>query len=287
MNHHAARLSVDKALVGNVEIFDQITEGRALGPSYGTGQICLSAPTPVIALSQLLLRSRSILPQKLDAPSFRRGAIVEILLGAAFPIPYGRNTFLRSLWAEEAMNRAENMLELILLLEKHSWTKPDSPLTLRLEGALAKQIAAIFRSLNVRVGEPSQLCTDSLEGIVTGLAELFNPGSDELVVVTELAMLALPTSKRKALVLAAAELVSQFLLNKFRNRHSAQIRVTLERRAGRKALFLMEDPGRSIEAKLPTVSVSIVSRLARLLEAEVLYRRSRLGGTTTEFLFPA
>ena len=55
------------------------------------------------------------------------------------------------------MNRAENMLELILLLEKHSWTKPDNPLTLHLEAALAEHIATIFRSLNVYPQEPSNM----------------------------------------------------------------------------------------------------------------------------------
>jgi hypothetical protein len=46
------------------------------------------------------------------------------------------------------------MLELILLLER---TKPDNPLTLRLEAALAEHIATIFRSLNVYPQEPSNM----------------------------------------------------------------------------------------------------------------------------------
>jgi hypothetical protein len=88
-----------------------------------------------------------------DAP-WRRGVP---LLGAAFSILWAATHSCGLSGAEKAMNRAENMLELILLLEKHSWTKPDSPLTLRLEAALAEHIATIFRSLNVNPREPSNM----------------------------------------------------------------------------------------------------------------------------------
>src|ERR1700737_2086449 len=113
MDYYAARSEVDKNLVAEVELFDADNSGsgaraepydgagsrykRSTGAftsgcetsRYVPGEICLSA-SPVVVLSQRLLQSRSpILPQKLDAPSFRRSAIVEIMLGAAFPIPSG------------------------------------------------------------------------------------------------------------------------------------------------------------------------------------------------------
>jgi hypothetical protein len=309
MDYHETRSAVDTNLVPSAELSDADNSGscaeaelydRAVSHQkrspgaprleyeplrYVPGQIYHSASASVVALSQQLLQSRSVLSQKRDASPFRRSAIVETLLGAAFLIPSGGNTFLRSLWAEEAMNRAENMLELVQLLEKLSWTRTDSPLTLCLEAALAEQIATIFRSLNVEPEEPSKLCTNTLEGIVIGLTELFNPNGNE-VIITEFAMLSLPASKRRAFVLAVVELVCQILLHQLRHQRHAQIHITLERRVGRKAFFRMEDTGRCIEANLPTTSVSIVARLVRLLETEILYRRSHLGGTAIEFLFP-
>jgi hypothetical protein len=124
------------------------------------------------------------------------------------------------------------------------------------------------------------------EASVLGLAELFNPDGDEIVTVTELAMLALSPYKRRAFILAVVELVSQILLHKFRNQRSAQIRITLERQIGRKALFRIEDAKYCIEASLPATSISIVSRLTHLLEAEVIYRRPHLGASKVEFFFP-
>lgn len=237
------------------------------------------------ALARRLLRS---LPKssKADSISFRHGTVVQTLLGAAFPLPSGGRAFLRPLWAEEAMNRAMNTVQLVLLLGARSSKGPEIPLTQRLESALAETIAALFRSLHVLPETAVMPCAGPLSGIVTGLVELFSPGVSGITVTANLTALALPAYRRRALVLAAAELVTQAILLGARGRRPGQILVALEPIGSRQALLSIEDDVHRADASPPVDRFGIVSGLAGLLEAEVTYRRSHLGGTAAELLFP-
>jgi hypothetical protein len=121
---------------------------------------------------------------------------------------------------------------------------------------------------------------------VAGLVELFSPAAGGITIATNLTALALPAYRRRALVLTAAELVTQALLRSARGKHPGQIRVALGPIDDRQALLLIDDDVHCADASLPADRFDIVSGLADLLEAEVAYRRSSRGGCSAALRFP-
>ena len=184
------------------------------------------------------------------------------------------------------MNRATNMLQLVLLLEESSGQEEGGGPRQRLELALAENIATLFRSLHVLPETMVLPCNETLIGIVSGLVELFTPTVGYIGLTMRVSALCLPAYKRRALVLAATEFVTQTILHSFSGLPQAQIRITLEPIGNLEAIFMLEHDGFCADPATLAQSFGIAETLTALMEAEVVYRRSCLGGILIEFLFP-
>jgi hypothetical protein len=219
--------------------------------------------------------------------AFRRHGLIEILFGAAFPIPPGGPASLRPIWADEAMSRANTMLQLVLMLDAHSGNAPQSALTLQLEHALAKHIALLFRSLDALPETVRLPCAEPMHCLLTSIVELFRPAVGELDIVVDVAPLVLPAYKRRALVLAATQIVTAAILHGFRPRKHGRIRVVLSRAQGGSSTLVVEDDACSSARYLSEATFDAIDSLARLLEAEMVCRQSELGGAAIELRFPS
>ncbi len=231
------------------------------------------------------IRRSAIASFRGNAP-MRRTAMLGILFEAACPTSCGGRDVLRPLWAEEAMHRATNMLQFVLLLERESWTGSSNPVDIEIECAMARSLAAAFRSLDMSKEDALLPCAEPLRAVVSGLVALFGPINGDITLRMDLVRLALPAYKRRALVLAANELVTNALKHAFRGCRAGAVSVTLDRVDCANGRLLVEDSGAGIDLTRPGVGCTIVAGLAGLLEADLLYRRSALGGTAAEFQFP-
>ena len=251
----------------------------------------IAAGLPAELEAELEADLGSALAKRVDGP-FRRGALVGTLFRSAFPVQMGGVPALQPLFAAEAMSRARTMLGLVLLLEQNSWhgDKPwypnVSPLTLHLELAVAKSIVSLFDALAVDSGHDARPCNEILAGLLSGFVELFGPGVGHLSLDLEAETLHLAGFKRRALVLAAIDLINRSMLHGLRRPHRGHFRATLRRSAGRRAEFTLEHHDRTVELAPPRESFGILGMMAALLEADLVCRRSPMGGSTIELQFP-
>jgi two-component sensor histidine kinase len=213
--------------------------------------------------------------------------MLAILFDAAGPASCGGPDVLRPLWAEEAMHRSANLLQLALALERLTWNGIESEMTGRLEYALAEGLAASYRSLDIGRQDELLSCNETLRAVVANLVALFGPTVGEISLKTDLMRLSLPAYKRRALVLVASELVINALKHAFPDRQSGRIAVALGRVDAATVRLAVEDDGRGFALLRPGTGLAIVGGLAGLLEADLVYRRSALGGTAAEFQLPA
>jgi hypothetical protein len=226
-----------------------------------------------------------------DGP-FRRSALTSLLFRSTFPVHAGDVPALQPIFAAEAMSRARTMFGLVLLLEEKSWSGdepwyPDaSPLTLRLELTLAQNIVSLFDRLGLEGGHDARPCDTLLGGILSGFIALFGPGIGRPSLELEADPVPLAGYKRRALVLAAAQLVNQAMLHNLPRPHHGQFRAILRTRADGKGEFILEHDGRNVELVPPGDPCSGLGAMAALLEAEMVCRRSATGGHVVELRFP-
>ena len=213
-----------------------------------------------------------------------RANLLEALVGMAFPVPT-EDPSLRAIWAVEAMNRSLNMLRLVMLHEARWSDRPQSSLCAQLELGLGKQLSLLFASLTILKEYKRQPCSDALFGIIVGLDALFGSVAGEVVLYTDLPPISLPSRKRRALVLAAAELVTRLLLEKPRRSIPLQVSVTLKQASAETAVLLVEDDLPVGAADNSPEGLEIVSDLASILDGELVLRQSSLGGTAAELHF--
>ena len=233
----------------------------------------------------------SALADRKDGP-FRRSALVGTLFRSAFPTRTGGAPTLQPIFAAEALSRARTMFALVLMLEEKSWSGdepwyPDvSPMRLSQEITLAKHLVELLETLALESGADPLPCDRLLRGILAGFTELFGPGIGQLSFELEAETLALAGFKRRALVLAAADLINRSMLRSLPQPHSGQFRATLRRVAVDRGEFVLEHNGRNVELALPGEPSSVLAMMAALLEAELVFRRSATGGPAVEFRFP-
>lgn len=223
-------------------------------------------------------------PATHDRAARRRSALIDTLFIAAFPIPGDGRSFLRPLWADEAMNRASDSLQLVLMLERSAWQDPRH-IGASLELELARKLAGIFHSLQLTPESAKLPATDALKGVLCGMAGLFGPAIGTVELDLSLTPIRLAPYRRRALVLVAAEIMTKALLWSVRT--ELRVRAVLDFTADRQLRLLVEHDGFLPEAISDNRSSDIVSGLAALLEAELVYRRSQRGGTAIELLLPA
>ncbi len=111
-----------------------------------------------------------------------------------------------------------------------------------------------------------------LRDVVAGLGALFGRPSG-VIVATEIKALSLPSYKRRALVLAANELVVNSLLHAFHGRRTGVIEIALTVRAAKSASLCVADDGIGFTGQRPNLNCGVAAGLAGLLEAELEYAR--------------
>lgn len=221
-----------------------------------------------------------------ERPTQRRGAMLAVLFEASRPICRGGLDGPSPLWAEEAMHRAVNLLQLVMTLEQRTWHSDESAISAQLELALARNLANALSGLELKEPDAVLPCSDALRSVTSNLVALFGPTAGDIRLHTSLTRLALLANKRRALVLAAHELVVNAVKHAFCGRDRGDVVVTLDRPCATTARLLVEDDGPGFSAERPGMGLSIIASLASVLDADCIYCRSRLGGTSAELLFP-
>jgi hypothetical protein len=193
---------------------------------------------------------------------------------------------LYPLWAEERMHRAYSMLRLCQTVGCTNPDGDDDRLNCDIQFALARGLAARYRSL-VEVAEYEKVpCSAILRGVVTNLVELFG-SVREVQLRTDIEPLSLPAYQRRALVLAASELVINAVLHAFKGRRQGRIRVVLRILGYQHARLTVADDGIGYDMDPVVVECGVAGGLAGVLQADLLYGPFSRTGTVSEITFPA
>ena len=208
------------------------------------------------------------------------GDALGILLGSTFPLSGGGCEVLRPLWAEEAMHRAYGFARLSDARDR----RRERTQTSAVDSVIARDLAARFRELEVDGERELRPCAAVLGDIVTGLGKLFGRPAGVAVAV-EVQAMSLPSYKRRALVLAAHELVVNSLLHAFHGRGSGGVEVNLRVRGGKSATLRVADDGVGFTDFRPNLDCGVAAGFAGLLEADLAYER-KAGRTIAEIEFP-
>lgn len=206
-----------------------------------------------------------------------------VLLRASGPADGGGRPVLKPLWAQEAMHRA---FALARLAHARSATAPGgrrAQFAAALDYALAKDLAAAYRSLHQAAEEEVVPCSRAVRIIVTDLVAMF--GSD-VALTTEIERLHLPAYKRRALGFAASELIVNALTHAFRGRRAGRIEVRLQATGHHRARLRIADDGVGFAGCSPAGGAGIAHSLAGLLEADLRYGATDGWATTADITFP-
>jgi hypothetical protein len=217
------------------------------------------------------------------APPATGADLLGILLASTFPAGGGGCEVLRPLWAEEAMHRAFGFVRLVHARNAGVGTGLH-PTIAGLERVVARDLVARYRELEVDGDRETRLCATVLHDVVAGLGVLFGRPSG-VIVVAEIEALPLPSYKRRALVLAANELVVNSLLHAFPGRQGGVIEISLTVRATESACLRVVDDGIGYTDAGPNLDCGVAAGLAGLLEADLEYQR-KSGRTSAEIAFP-
>ncbi len=215
-----------------------------------------------------------------------RSRLLAELLAAACVQGSSERALLRPLWEEEAMQRAPTMLTLVLWLARRTRYRPYDAISRQLEFNLAADLAALYRSLAMEAGPEAVPCSTVLREVVSNLVALFGPAAGAIEFRTDLVSLRLPDYKRRALVLAASELVVNALRHGFTGRHNGRLVVTLRAVGCDRACLIVAEDGVGYAPNIATGAWGIAHDLAGVLEATLLYRLHGGGGTVAEISFP-
>jgi two-component sensor histidine kinase len=197
----------------------------------------------------------------------------------------------RPIWAEEATHRAANLQHLATNLDRLlDDRKIDSGNRVR---ALARANALVraYQSLDVDPEAGSCSCAVEIKDIATGLVEIYGHNVGSVVLSLELQPILLAGAARRALVLAASELVVNALRHAFIDRQTGTIEIRLYRdqEAWQDVLVVADDGvGLSNPGEPGGRGHSVVRGLAKVLDGEVVWRQSPvLGGAEVMLRFPA
>lgn len=190
------------------------------------------------------------------------------------------------LWAEERMHRAYSVLRLISALSVRDRNHLADPLTIRLEYTLACHLAAQFRMLTVAPDGADVPCSSILRDIITALAALFGTTPRPVEVATDVECLSLPPLHRRALVLAASELMVNALSHAFRGRTHGRIFVSLRRTGLRRMQLSVADDGIGFRNGRPDTVNGVAAGLVALLGAQLTYHQTAAWETIAEIAIP-
>jgi hypothetical protein len=222
------------------------------------------------------------MPSRSPLVSPLRQAVLGVLLDVTVPLARCGHSLLKPLWVDEAMQRAQDVVRLIVELERKAPLAPNDLHGPAVEYQRALDLAEIFRSLATARDAEMQPCFDALQDAVYNLVDLFGPAIGQVYAHISVERLTLPAYKKRALVLAVCELVLRAMRHGLIRRDSLQINVTLGRTAGAVARLSVADDG--WDSTPPPRG--IVADLAALLESDVVYSTRQGGGTVAEICFP-
>jgi hypothetical protein len=212
------------------------------------------------------------------------GDLLGVLLASTFALPARGCEVLRPLWAEEAMHRAYSFVRLVDARNRRGEPTCNDPVIAAVENVIACDLADCFRDLTAG-GERDVLpCFAVLRDVLAGQGALFGAPAN-ITLENNIEEVWLPVYKRRALVLAASELVSNALLHAFRGRAAGKIEASLTVRDSTSACLRVADNGSGFRDALPNLDYGVCAGLAGLLEADLAYDRVA-GWTIAEIEFP-
>jgi hypothetical protein len=214
-----------------------------------------------------------------------RGPLLGALFASSNPLTSGGPSTLYSLWMAEAMNRARNMCKLAMLLERHRWTESQTGVSYRAELACANQLTSNIRALEIKDDDAVLPCSPLMCEISSCLVALFRPALGQIILQAACERIFLLAYRRRALILAAMELVTQTLFNSFDRQGEGRLSVSIAPDRRGNAILLVEDSGSGLRFDT-RASPRIVADLVGLLGGDIAYHRSAMGGTATKVRFP-
>jgi len=192
---------------------------------------------------------------------------------------------LRPLWADEPMHRSYNLLRLMSLLKQRIPLRSCDCLSQDIELSLAANIAEIHGTLATVPERQLMPRSPALREMVVDLVELFGPAIGLVELTTEIERLSLPGFQRRALVLAASELVMIALLHAFKSRRRGRLIVRLQRSSSRRACLTVADDGTAYGGDSPEARSRVAADLAGLLASTLVCRQASHGGTIAQIDF--
>jgi two-component sensor histidine kinase len=238
-------------------------------------------PGPFVALSR---NTGPLGGHPLGLPS--HADILGPLLDPVCPEQWGGRPVLWPLWANEAVHRGYVMVRLNATLLDRSRPSRDTTLGRQVDARIASGLAGLYRSLAIAKDADKLPCSRVLRDVVLNLVELFGAPSGRVSIGTQVERVSLPSYQRRALVLAASELVCNALLHAFCGRPGGHIEVELQIFGASRGRLAVTDDGCGMPGSMPRNRLQIGRDLASLLEADIGYRAAASGGTVAEIEFP-
>ena len=257
------------------------TERRSQQPARARLPVCQPGTPPQHAASRLEQMAADAAPV-----SVQRLTLLGLLLDATLPAASSGCAALRPLWANEAMQRAQNMVRLVVALDRREPAIHAEPGRLQMECRIAAELASVYRALDLADDTAVLPCSPMLRTAVRDLIELFGPSDGQGWPRTSIERLALPGYKCRALVLAACALVIDVLSRVSIGRANGCVAVRLRQTGPAQALLSVADDGWGRLQDRREPPGDILSDLAALLECDPAYRVTELGGFVTELTFP-
>lgn len=195
-----------------------------------------------------------------------------------------------TVWMAEAAHRAANLEQIATnlhrLIDRGRIGSSDPPETIKRANMLAKT----YRSLDNSAGRGPFPCAPELKNIAYGLTAIFGHSVGSVNLWLDLQPLMLEQEERRALLLAASELVMNALRHAFVDRHSGTIRISLHWDAARgEGVLEVADDGKGPDdvAAGTGLGQGIIRGLADVLGGSIVWRRSMLlSGTEAVLRFP-
>jgi two-component sensor histidine kinase len=248
--------------------------------SDGEYQQWTSAVTGV-PLARASFESLTLLAERLPPAT---EDLVSVLLSSAVPAPNRGCEVLRPLWSEEAIHRALGFMQLVDAARLRGQSTRRNPIAAGLEDFAARDLAVRFRELQNGAERAVTPCGLVLREVVTDLGVVFGCPAN-IALETKIDRVSLPAYKRRALVLAACELVCNALLHAFPGREAGVVEVHLTSRGAQFACLRVTDDGVGFSDTPPNLTCGVAACLADLLEADLTYDRTA-GWTIAEIVFP-
>jgi two-component sensor histidine kinase len=254
---------------------------------YGSVAIAQGQDAGVGRTSVTHLRSRFRRMYECDTAIVSQplGELLTVLLQSAVLGVESGCEVLRPLWAEEAMHRSYNILKLVALLQRRIRRGRRDDVTHHIERSIAVHLAALYRSLVTGSDRNIVFCSAVLRGVVSDLVALFGSVSGDVKLRTNIEHIALPEFQRRALVLAASELVMNALLHAFKGRGHGRLQVELCLVDSRTARLTVTDDGVGCRIDPVEAERGVAGSLAGLLGSSLAYRPCLRNGTTAEITF--